>query len=101
MANKTVDDFSAVTAPATTDTLLVTQSSVAKKETLAQVDTLLSATTKTLTNKTLTSPVINTGVSGTALAASADIVTGTSSTKVIAPDQLRSDGRRDSHWNCC
>jgi hypothetical protein len=67
MANKTIDDFTAVTVPATTDTVIVTQSSVTKKETLAQIDTLLSATTKTLTNKTLTSPVINTSVSGTAI----------------------------------
>jgi len=67
MANRTIDDFSAVVAPAVTDTLLVTQSGLTKKETLAQVDTLLSATAKTLTNKTLTSPVINTAISGTAI----------------------------------
>jgi len=47
--------------------LLVSQSTVHKRETLAQIDTLLSATTKTLTNKTLTSPVINTAISGTAI----------------------------------
>jgi len=67
MSNKTIDDFSAVVTPAATDTVVVTQSAVTKKETLAQIDTLLSATSKTLTNKTLTSPVINTGVSGTAI----------------------------------
>jgi hypothetical protein len=67
MANKTLDDFTAVTVPAISDVLLVSQATIHKKETLAQVDTLLSATAKTLTNKTLTSPVINTGVSGTAI----------------------------------
>jgi len=67
MPDKTIDDFTAVATPATTDTLLVTQSGTSKKETLAQIDTLLSATAKTLTNKTLTSPVVNAAISGTAI----------------------------------
>jgi len=72
MSNKTIDDFTAVVTPATTDTVIVTQAGITKKETLAQIDTLLSATTKTLTNKTLTSPTFT----GTAIAANLT-VTGT------------------------
>ena len=88
MATKTIDNFGAVTVAATTDTFLVTQAAVTKKETLAQLDTLLSATTKTLTNKTLTSPVINTGVSGTAIDTDGTL-TANSDTKIASQKAVK------------
>ena len=88
MATKTIDNFSAVTVAATTDTFLVTQAAVTKKETLAQLDTLLSATTKALTNKTLTSPVINTGVSGTAIDTDGTL-TANSDTKIASQKAVK------------
>lgn len=49
-------------------------------------DTLVTlAANQTLTTKTLTSPVLNTGISGTAIASGAEIVTGTSNTKIVTP----------------
>lgn len=60
MADTKISALTAASAALTTDELPTNEGGTTKKVTLAQVDTLLSATTKTLTNKTLTAPVIGT-----------------------------------------
>lgn len=70
-------ELSAASALAGTERLPVTQSSATVYATPAQIDTYISATTKTLTNKTLTSPVLTTPVLGTPASGVATNLTGT------------------------
>jgi|SRR3990172_166024 len=72
MADAKITALTENTTPIGTDLLAIVDdpagTPVTQKVTLANIDTLLSATTKTLTNKTLTSPKINEDVALTATA---------------------------------
>mgnify|MGYP001048891813 CR=1 FL=1 len=90
--NEKTTQLTELTSPATTDLLAIIDDAsgtpTTKKVTLASIDTLLSATTKTLTNKTLTSPVLNTKVSGTAFL-DEDAMTSNSATKVASQQSIK------------
>ena len=55
------------TTVADADRVVYNDAGTMKQVAVTDLDTYISATSKTLTNKTLTSPVLNTGVSGTAV----------------------------------
>lgn len=95
MADSKISDFAEDTTPSADD-LIVTVNDPAgtpanKKVTVANLDTFLSATTKTLTNKTLTSPKINENVAITATATELNYTDG-----VTSAIQTQLDGKQAS-----
>lgn len=93
MADSKISGLAEDTTPSADD-LLVTVNDPAgtpanKKVTVDNLDTFLSATTKTLTNKTLTSPKINENVALTATATELNHVDG-----VTSPIQTQIDGKQ-------
>ena len=85
---KTIDQFDAVATPATTDTLLVTQSAVAKKETIQQVITAMAATDAVAVAATSVSALLTPANIAALKATNAEVVNGTSTTQLVTPAGL-------------
>ena len=61
---------------------------ISKKATVTQIETFLKGNTVTYTNMTLTAPALNGALTGDALAAAAEINTGTATDSIVTPDGL-------------
>ena len=76
------------TTVADADRVVYNDAGTMKQVAVTDLDTYISATSKTLTNKTLTSPVLNTGVSGTAVA-DEDDMSSNSATKLATQQSIK------------
>jgi len=82
------DTSATSTTVADADRVVYNDAGTMKQVAVTDLDTYISATSKTLTNKTLTSPVINTGVSGTAVA-DEDDMSSNSATKIATQQSIK------------
>ncbi len=76
------------TTVADADRVVYNDAGTMKQVAVTDLDTYISATSKTLTNKTLTSPVLNTGVSGTAVL-DEDNMASNSATKLATQQSIK------------
>src|SRR3990167_1103126 len=65
MVDTKISALTAAAAAADANELAINEAGTSKKVSVAQIDTFISQTTKTLTNKTLTSPTLTTPAIGT------------------------------------
>ena len=82
------DTTASSTTVADADRVVYNDAGTMKQVAVTDLDTYISATSKTLTNKTLTSPVLNTGVSGTAVA-DEDDMSSNSATKLATQQSIK------------
>lgn len=82
------DTSATSTTVADADRVVYNDAGTMKQVAVTDLDTYISATSKTLTNKTLTSPVLNTGVSGTAVA-DEDDMSSNSATKLATQQSIK------------
>jgi hypothetical protein len=82
------DTSATSTTVADADRVVYNDAGTMKQVAVTDLDTYISATSKTLTNKTLTSPVLNTGVSGTAIA-DEDDMSSNSATKLATQQSIK------------
>ena len=82
------DTSATSTTVADADRVVYNDAGTMKQVAVTDLDTYISATSKTLTNKTLTSPVLNTGVSGTAVL-DEDNMASDSATKLATQQSIK------------
>ena len=82
------DTSATSTTVADADRVVYNDAGTMKQVAVTDLDTYISATSKTLTNKTLTSPVLNTGVSGTAVLDEANMASD-SATKLATQQSIK------------
>ena len=82
------DTSATSTTVADADRVVYNDAGTMKQVAVTDLDTYISATSKTLTNKTLTSPVLNTGVSGTAVL-DEDDMSSNSATKLATQQSIK------------
>jgi hypothetical protein len=82
------DTSATSTTVADADRVVYNDAGTMKQVAVTDLDTYISATSKTLTNKTLTSPVLNTSVSGTAIA-DEDDMSSNSATKLATQQSIK------------
>ena len=82
------DTSATSTTVADADRVVYNDAGTMRQVAVTDLDTYISATSKTLTNKTLTSPVLNTGVSGTAVL-DEDNMASDSATKLATQQSIK------------